>query len=275
MNHARKLPPIPWTVAIGYQIQQISGVLDTIIQSVHDLASQRNLVEHQHRLETEYYVRDILKLEAVIMQNSQRIAHLYQNIEERELQIIRCMNMMKDMSPESQMHENYCECCCSVCDADDVVKCSLHHHNVCKRCINHACGIHNASNDIPVCEIPCCSMNECEGVHDAYVLGQCSEGRKLLQEHYFHNTVKDNLLNYVNKFSHFEIEKNLHFLRSDGTFTAFQCSVCGFGPITIADCDDLLAHHGQREGKDKIDNSCPNCKTLHKYSEYLNKWDGK
>ena len=67
-------------------------------------------------------------------------------------------------------------------------------------------------------------------------------------------------MKYMKKFSKDEIEKNIAFLRSDGSFRAFQCPECNYGPILHANCDDLETHHDQQVDRTtRISNKCPQC----------------
>ena len=59
-------------------------------------------------------------------------------------------------------------------------------------------------------------------------------------------------------------------LRSDGTFRAFSCPSCGYGPMDHAHCDDLTEHH-QQSG---CNNSCPRCGTFVKDVTHLTPWRG-
>ena len=67
----------------------------------------------------------------------------------------------------------------------------------------------------------------------------------------------------------------LAFLRSDGSFRAYQCAHCGHGPIVHTDCDDLRAHHGQPlEEGESINNACPRCDNFVKNVNSMQPWDG-
>jgi hypothetical protein len=56
---------------------------------------------------------------------------------------------------------------------------------------------------------------------------------------------------------------------------ARQCGSCGFGPVDIYGCADLVAHHGQAVGlRGRIQNTCPNCGWFASSSSEWPKWDG-
>mmetsp|Transcript_20251 Transcript_20251/g.57559 ORF Transcript_20251/g.57559 Transcript_20251/m.57559 type:complete len:1130 (+) Transcript_20251:100-3489(+) len=55
---------------------------------------------------------------------------------------------------------------------------------------------------------------------------------------------------------------------------AFQCSMCGFGPIDHFACSDLEAHHGEDVGGGVISNACPRCQWFSPELADWPKWDG-
>ena len=38
------------------------------------------------------------------------------------------------------------------------------------------------------------------------------------------------------------------YKKADGTYAAYQCKKCKFGPIDHYHCSDLTAHHGAQKG---------------------------
>jgi len=67
------------------------------------------------------------------------------------------------------------------------------------------------------------------------------------------------------------------FERPNGTFAAFQCPECGFGPIDHGHCDDLGAHQMEvMSGATKpVDNRCPECGFFAFSIEQWEDWNGK
>ena len=61
------------------------------------------------------------------------------------------------------------------------------------------------------------------------------------------------------------------FARRDGTYAAFMCGRCGYGPIEHFACADLLLHHGDGS----VDNSCPSCGELPQTISGWREWDGQ
>jgi hypothetical protein len=62
----------------------------------------------------------------------------------------------------------------------------------------------------------------------------------------------------------------LQRMRFDGTFFAYQCPMCSYGPIDHSRCDDLTEaqHHLG------ADNRCPRCRHLSEDVHLLKRWDG-
>ena len=56
---------------------------------------------------------------------------------------------------------------------------------------------------------------------------------------------------------------------------ARMCGQCSFGPIDHGWCTNLRAHHGQKIGHAKINNSCPKCGWFRENIEQWPKWDGR
>jgi hypothetical protein len=59
---------------------------------------------------------------------------------------------------------------------------------------------------------------------------------------------------------------------------AYQCGKCGHGPIDKRACDDLSAHHGQRNYNGQggtINNACPSCGWFSPHIRDWPKWNGK
>ena len=62
----------------------------------------------------------------------------------------------------------------------------------------------------------------------------------------------------------------------DGTYAAYQCGNCGFGPILHANCADLRAHHGQRVAEGvTVNNGCPRCQWFSDDISNWPRWNGE
>jgi len=66
------------------------------------------------------------------------------------------------------------------------------------------------------------------------------------------------------------------FRLPDGSYAAFQCGRCGFGPVEHTRCGDLQAHHGERRGggRGHVSNSCPSCGWFSSRISDWPQWDG-
>ena len=99
----------------------------------------------------------------------------------------------------------------------------------------------------------------CTGIIRDSDLAKTENGRRLLCEAAHAKTVT-RLLKLVEDRQHSADLCNvltMHFqrMRHDGSYRAYQCPTCHFGPIDHAHCDNLVEHHDQ-EG---VNNACPRC----------------
>ena len=267
--------PLPWTIIVSLQLENVRLQIEKIINDLEYYKHEnRQLIEKE-----QFYKEEIIELKRNVMLNlirgqqmSDIIAELYDMIEIKNLRIKQCLDTLN-----LNLHRKAkftCECCCSQKEDHEIVECS-NGHVVCKTCINSQClNLNNSLNHVPDNKIQCCSMHECDGYYHAFEIGQTVEGQKMLNEYYV-TKFKTILYDYFTKFTLHEIEKNLHFLNSSGSFKALQCPVCKYGPILHANCDDLLSHHNQHLHSDVyVNNKCPNCGHLSVNVSQMDRWNG-
>ena len=65
------------------------------------------------------------------------------------------------------------------------------------------------------------------------------------------------------------------FRRRDGSFAAFMCRNCSFGPVDHMACHDLAAHHGEARGRAQVCNACPACGWFSAQLADWPAWDGQ
>jgi len=71
------------------------------------------------------------------------------------------------------------------------------------------------------------------------------------------------------------------FRKADGSYSAYMCKRCGYGPIDHGKCNDLTAHHHQAIGggwiwsRHRISNNCPQCGWFASNIKKWPAWDGK
>jgi len=69
------------------------------------------------------------------------------------------------------------------------------------------------------------------------------------------------------------------FKRSNGTYAAYMCPQCGFGPVDHGFCSDLRTHQGDtmanRGALAPVRNNCPSCGLLLDHISAWKPWDGK
>ena len=161
-----------------------------------------------------------------------------------------------------------CTCRCQSCydrvDAHEIHRCDAG-HRLCIRCVDGVCKAEMDRSEgvrpAPPCPVAagCRLTDECLGSteHGRHVLGEVAACA-------FGATVAQMLVDMPTD----EFLRRLPFLKSDGTSRASACPVCGYGPLLVANCSDLTAHHGQ----DGTNNCCPRCNTLTMDSRLLRTW---
>lgn len=255
----------------GKKLVNIQNVLTSIVSKCQMLCDDIQIRYEEMKNEIDKHIAQDKKNKHTIDQNSAIIAQLYQDVEEKDMRI---SDMITQMQKPDKVDEVTCECCCIPTLKDNCLICSSN-HMICKTCVDQSCKEYYGNVQHSSRKISCCSMHNCSGYIPEHQFSQTFYGKSLLQD-FFLRDITPMLLEYIKIFSNEEIQKNLAFLRSDGTFRAFQCPECGFGPIIHAHCSDLLSHHGQHtEGNVMVNNSCPNCKFLAKDVHDLHDWDGR
>ena len=62
----------------------------------------------------------------------------------------------------------------------------------------------------------------------------------------------------------------------DGSYSAYMCGQCKFGPIDHGWCSNLQSHHGEKKmGGGHVNNACPKCGWFANCIQQWPKWDGK
>jgi len=83
--------------------------------------------------------------------------------------------------------------------------------------------------------------------------------------------LKDGYLGQVEQ----EQIRNL-YKKADGTYSAYMCGKCKFGPIDHGWCSSLTTHHKEKKGETgQINNACPKCNWFSENISSWPKWDGK
>ena len=66
------------------------------------------------------------------------------------------------------------------------------------------------------------------------------------------------------------------FRRADGTYNAYMCKECKFGPIDHGWCTNLSTHHGEHKSSGgSISNACPKCNWFVGNISEWPRWDGE
>ena len=64
------------------------------------------------------------------------------------------------------------------------------------------------------------------------------------------------------------------FRRRDGSYAAYQCPACRYGPVAHLACADLESHHGEGVGTTAVNNRCPGCGWFSAQIADWLPWDG-
>lgn len=264
-----KLPPLPWTVILN---KQLSDVINNIDISIANLKQLCDDYKQKYETEIEKTQKEKIKLQRKIDENSEEIARLHQEVEDRDFRLSQLLNSMNENLSVKEMKHLQCQCCCEDVRENMSLKCSKG-HLICKDCVNMQCRVLNNSFFDPVNQIKCCSVHDCIGCLDSGQLCQTESGQELIKEYHIQQFIPI-LHEYLTKFDSDEKERNIRFLKSNGAFRAFQCANCGYGPLLHAHCSDLQVHHGQKSDNGYVNNACPLCNVLADDVNDLETWDG-
>ena len=279
-TNTTKLPAIPWTFELGMKMKGVVDDMTCIIENLKELLE----IKDKEMSELEANVKRIsCDLEKEFRKNNALIddvAVLYQDVENKDSQISNLLELLHKNERNVRLSYRHrfvnpfiaCECCCMEVSRENVCKCKKN-HVICFACINNACKVYREGFSAPKSTMNCLSMHLCDSSIDFVDICKVSEGRKLLFDSYIYEN-REQIQNYVRKFSMEEIEKNILFLRSDFSFRALQCPKCGYGPLIHEFCNDLELHHNEEHENGTIKNSCPNCKHFVTDTKFLENWNG-
>lgn len=246
-------------------VTQTHELIQDVKQTYSEFGNRENVFMTEV-LQTSNYTleQENRKLRREVVSQDECIAKLYSQIYQKDAILQQIVT-----SPEEEETHVRCECCYSTIE-DSHVNCSKG-HKICVECVNQYCKTVNESINEPSNSIMCLSIHDCDGIVCASALCKAKHGEKMMQNYYL---MKADVASLTKPYSREEIEINACFLNADGTFRAFQCSECNYGPLLHAHCNDLLEHHGHAFQNTFVDNRCPRCNTLHDNVADLVRWNG-
>lgn len=133
------------------------------------------------------------------------------------------------------------------CDSDNYFECERG-HVMCLSCIDNYCRDRLFGESL---DVYCQSITGCSCLVPPHILLKCGRGKSMYDER-VHRRTLDRLLEWPS-LQH--VHMRLRYLVRDGTFRAYSCPKCRFGPMEHTHCSDLVEHHG----RNRTDNSCPQC----------------
>jgi len=96
--------------------------------------------------------------------------------------------------------------------------------------------------------------------------------KALNRVHYQNGLERRSFFNEGKRLEQEEIRSQ--FRKVDGTYSAYQCPKCKFGPVEHKHCNDLGRHNGEARGVAHISNACPKCQHFVNNINDWEKWDG-
>jgi len=202
-----------------------------------------------------------------------RIAQLYQQIVDNEENVRKATVIVANQCVESTDQSDDAHVCCIVCfervtNAASYTCSKDANHIVCGRCMGAMCESsvrRHAYGDRIAC--PC--MTGCDG---SVRVVECEWGLRMLREEHNRSTIEQlsTMLLQEHVTLPLRLSFRLPYLMSDGSFRAYSCSECGYGPIEHMYCDDLREYHNVNG----VCNACPKCGHLEGFASSMSAWDG-
>lgn len=127
----------------------------------------------------------------------------------------------------------------------------------------------------------CCPVPGCGRPYGKFMLQaalkESEDGRKALAYLTSAQLRLIQLLHHQSAMSEIDMIR-AQYRKPDGSYDAFMCGNCGYGPIEKFKCDDLQAHHGEQRpgaGLASISNACPACGWFKPHIRDWPRWDGR
>ena len=207
------------------------------------------------------------RLQSTILYQDERMAQMTARVEELEATASRALRNIHEASDgEERAAISTCShpICMSCANETPIhVRCTRG-HVLCIECVDRTADMLLMRMEPPPADCPCVAMvtdeeDKCSGVVAQSDLVKTFSGQRLCLE-INHLATMQRTLSLVERFCTSDSTANaltirLQRLRADGSYRAYACARCGFGPLDHAHCGNLMEHH-ERDG---IDNSCPNC----------------
>ena len=231
------------------------------------------------RLFSEWRIQVLLaRMKSSADQHATRIAEVHQQIADNEHIVMNAIritygrdSVTHATTSDNQATDNQentghvCVVCLSDVPANHWIECECH-HRICFECTEKIC-----ATAFDQCrQVTCPSITDCGASIADTELNKIKSGRLLTNERQHRHTI-DIVLNLMSDYTPDAAMLRMRYLRHDRSYAAFECPLCGFGPIEHAHCADLLEWH-LREGNN---NSCPQCGQLTTRSDNLRRWSGK
>ena len=221
------------------------------------------------------------RIQASMVHQDEALAHITARMQEVEATASRSLSKIHRQESEegegrgrrrSTQGTRTCMACAEDCRT--FIECT-NRHAFCLSCVDSMAKMQLERMTRPSDSCVCMAMNEnCDGILRESDLAVTINGRKLICE-IAHSRTMDKILSLIETKQEESglaniLTLHLQRLRHDGSYRAYACPRCSFGPIDHAHCDNLVEHH-DREG---VNNACPRCGFFVNDVSQLKVWSG-
>lgn len=208
---------------------------------------------------------EILKRE--LSRSYDRNATSYQKIIDMQDHIGNLVDKVTAMNNEKKLSKSNIKTCCICFEETESYICCNNNHIHCEVCMNKHCDEIFSKHDNEI-SVKCASTNNCDCFIPLSLLTKFESGNKLYCEKIHIDTMKT-LASIITE-SPEKVSLKIKYLRHDGTYRAYACGNCGYGPIEHYNCSDLEEFHA----KNGHNNACPSCNSFMKDISMYKIWSG-
>lgn len=263
------------------RVKRLEGMVEQLAaclaENIHDEERRAEIYRRNRDLQREICTRD------------RTMALLHTEIEALRGRVVTAARRIDRTAPRQQTHApgaQHCMCCFEDIAPDAPPLRCRSNHLFCRSCVDRCCAEARNRTDGTESDvsIACLAPVGCTSKLGPECLMLCAEGTRLVEDgvcarlrpvvaRIYRESRAEQYR--FGKDEDVAFSERLAFLRSDGSFAALQCGMCGYGPILHKDCDDLIEHHEQRTpGGGMISNKCPACGHLSSDVQDMPRWTG-
>ena len=197
-------------------------------------------------------------------QNDRAVATLTSEVDHLRCALQRLLER-QEKGGEDASEEGLCSVCIRPAGRDPA-RCGAG-HLACSDCVDRECARLLDAGERGT-QLRCFGVHECASSIEAKHVAASEHGMRFIFEHASHATLS-HVHALLNTSSRDSLSLRLSCMRHDGTYRAFACPRCRYGPLLHSRCSDLLEHH-DRQAR----NACPRCGHLAADVSELIQWTG-